>query len=420
MNNRGLIFVFLLAWVQITSAAPVGSSITYQGELNESGAPVNGIYDFNFQLFDELAAGSNVTPMVPVDDVTVTDGRFTVAIDFGGGPYDGEAVFLEIGVRPDGGGGYTTLSPRQNITPSPYSIRALSVQNNSINSDSIIDSSIKGADIAPDEVGLSQINSNEVQARVLGICPPGQAMIEINQNGTVNCEAATDADWSTNANTTWTMKDVAVGGSDATIGTGTFAVHSPNSDTFGGMFVNVPGTGFEQPFYGYATNNNFRAWTEFDELFDFWRVNINNAYPMTLHSSGLLETSGAHQISTTTTDPVVNTIYGNSVPIAYGSIDAVGGINTGYGVASVNNSNTGIYEITLDLETNPANPTVVITPFTLGIGIPEIAGYEALNANTFRVNIQDVAGVARNSAFSFVVFGAPSGSSPDGTQERPE
>lgn len=59
-------------------------------------------------------------------------------------------------------------------------------------------------------------------------------------------------------------------------------------DTFGGMFVNVDGTGFEQPFYGYATNGNFRAWTEFNENADDWRVNINNGYRLYLTGTGRL------------------------------------------------------------------------------------------------------------------------------------
>ena len=77
----------------------------------------------------------------------------------------------------------------------------------------------------------------------------------------------------------------------------------------------------------------------------------------------------------------------------------------GYGIASVNNSATGVYEVTLDLDSNPANTVVTITPFTIGFGIPEIAGYETTGANTFIVRIQDASGTARDSAFTFVVYG---------------
>lgn len=120
--------------------------------------------------------------------------------------------------------------------------------------------------------------------------------------------------------------------------------------------------------------------------------------------TGSIRTNGNVEVASTTTSPTPNTIYGNSVAIAYGSIDSLGGISTGYGIASVNNSAVGVYEITLDLDSNPANTLVTITPFTIGFGVPEIAGYETTGANTFTVRIQDAAGTARDSAFSFVVY----------------
>ncbi|WP_435579039.1 hypothetical protein [Gilvibacter sp.] len=122
-------------------------------------------------------------------------------------------------------------------------------------------------------------------------------------------------------------------------------------------------------------------------------------------ATGNMETNGFVEIVQTTDSPQLNRVYGNSMAIAYGSIDSLGGISTGYGIASVNNSATGVYEITLDLDSNPTNTVVTITPFTIGFGIPEIAGYETTGANTFTVRIQDASGSARDSAFTFVVYG---------------
>ncbi len=121
-------------------------------------------------------------------------------------------------------------------------------------------------------------------------------------------------------------------------------------------------------------------------------------------ATGNTTTEGYVEINETTTSPAANRVYGNTSEIAYGSIDSVGGISTGYGIASVNNSATGVYEITLDLDSNPANTVVMITPFTIGFGTPEICGYETTGANTFTVRIQDASGSARDSAFSFVVY----------------
>lgn len=122
-------------------------------------------------------------------------------------------------------------------------------------------------------------------------------------------------------------------------------------------------------------------------------------------ATGNIQTDGYLEITQTTTSPAVNRVYGNSVPICYGSIDSLGGISSGYGIASVNNSATGVYEITMDLDSNPANTIVNVTPFTIGFGIPEIAGYETVSANSFTVRIQDASGTARDSAFTFVVYG---------------
>src|SRR5439155_571146 len=50
----------------------------------------------------------------------VTNGLFTVTLDFGAGVFTGPARWLEIGARTNGNGSFTTLSPRQPLTPTPY------------------------------------------------------------------------------------------------------------------------------------------------------------------------------------------------------------------------------------------------------------------------------------------------------------
>ena len=54
----------------------------------------------------------------------VTNGLFTVTLDFGSGVFDGNARWLDIGVRTNGGGAFTSLSPRQPILPTPYALYA--------------------------------------------------------------------------------------------------------------------------------------------------------------------------------------------------------------------------------------------------------------------------------------------------------
>ena len=79
--------------------AAIGTEFTYQGRLTVGGAPANGTYDFEFKLFDAFSGGSQVSKIVPQDDVTVSDGLFTVQLDFGN-VFDRTALYLEIGVSP--------------------------------------------------------------------------------------------------------------------------------------------------------------------------------------------------------------------------------------------------------------------------------------------------------------------------------
>jgi hypothetical protein len=101
-----------------------GNAFTYQGYLKDGSSPANGEYDFQFTLYNALTGGSQVGSIVATDDVIVTNGLFTVALDFGT-VFDGTRLWLGAAVRPVGGAGYTILSPRQEITAAPYALYAL-------------------------------------------------------------------------------------------------------------------------------------------------------------------------------------------------------------------------------------------------------------------------------------------------------
>src|SRR2546423_1676689 len=106
---------------------PAGNGFTYQGRLKFGGTPANGPYDFTFKLYDDPSAGSQVGSTITAT-VVLTDGLLTTTLDFGAGAFNGDGRWLEIASRPSGAGGYTTLSPRQPITPAPYALFALRTQ----------------------------------------------------------------------------------------------------------------------------------------------------------------------------------------------------------------------------------------------------------------------------------------------------
>ena len=109
-----------------TAQALIDTDFTYQGNLTKDGLPLNSTADFEFTLWDALTTppGAQAGGTVSRSNVDVTDGLFTVDLDFGVEVFDGNAVWLEVAVRsPAGRGTLTTLSPRQPLTANPYSLQ---------------------------------------------------------------------------------------------------------------------------------------------------------------------------------------------------------------------------------------------------------------------------------------------------------
>jgi hypothetical protein len=99
-----------------------GTAFTYQGRLSDQGNPANGSYDLTFAVFDALTAGTPASGTVTNGATSVSNGQFTVTLDFGPGVFTGAPRWLEVGVQTNGGSGFATLSPRQQLTPMPYAI----------------------------------------------------------------------------------------------------------------------------------------------------------------------------------------------------------------------------------------------------------------------------------------------------------
>ncbi|RME38809.1 MAG: hypothetical protein D6788_06720, partial [Planctomycetota bacterium] len=104
------------------ATARAETAFTYQGQLKQDGRPVNDTCDFIFRLLD--GASVQVGTDQFVDAVPVTNGLFSVELDFGADAFDNTARMLEIEVRcPAGAGAYTVLAPPQPVTRAPYAIQ---------------------------------------------------------------------------------------------------------------------------------------------------------------------------------------------------------------------------------------------------------------------------------------------------------
>jgi hypothetical protein len=117
----------IIAW-EFLFAGVMAAPFTYQGRLVDGTSLANGNYELTFRLFDSLAIGTRVGPEVVLTTVGVTNGLFTVALDFGNTVFDGTDRWLELAARPTGSGVLPSVfAPRQAITAVPYALYALNV-----------------------------------------------------------------------------------------------------------------------------------------------------------------------------------------------------------------------------------------------------------------------------------------------------
>ncbi len=114
--------VFLVLAAPLRAETPLGTVFTYQGRLTDGGGPANGVYDLQFTLFSAETEGTQVGPILTAAGLTVTDGLFTVPLDFGASAFVGNGRWLEIAVRPASGGSFTALAPRQALTATPNAL----------------------------------------------------------------------------------------------------------------------------------------------------------------------------------------------------------------------------------------------------------------------------------------------------------
>lgn len=122
MKKLSLLLALLFSFT--FSARAQTTTFSYQGRLNDSAGLANGVYDFKFTLWNAPSGIGQVGVEQPHPAVNVTNGTFTVTLDFGSAAFDGGDRWLEIAVRTNGAPAFNTLSPRRPITSAPYAIRA--------------------------------------------------------------------------------------------------------------------------------------------------------------------------------------------------------------------------------------------------------------------------------------------------------
>ncbi len=117
-HRKSVMYVVLMSIALIfSSVARAGDTeFTYQGHLTDSGTPVDGMVDIDVSLWDADAMGTQIGTTQSLVGVPVTEGVFSIALDFGGAAFDGDR-WIEISINAN------TLSPRQKVTAAPYAIQ---------------------------------------------------------------------------------------------------------------------------------------------------------------------------------------------------------------------------------------------------------------------------------------------------------
>jgi hypothetical protein len=124
-RSFSLLLAALCGLASATTLRAQSTAFSYQGRLNHNSAPATGLFDLRFTLFGEATNGAPVSSRITHSAVGVTNGLFTVLLDFSSDPFTGPARWLDIEARPAGGATFTVLTPRQPVSATPYAVTAL-------------------------------------------------------------------------------------------------------------------------------------------------------------------------------------------------------------------------------------------------------------------------------------------------------
>ncbi|MBO6514250.1 MAG: hypothetical protein JJ974_09835 [Phycisphaerales bacterium] len=216
----------------LLSTTALAEPFTYQGSLQDAGAPANGEYDIRFSLFDAPVGGTQIGLTQAFENLQVTDGTFQVQLDFGN-VYADPNRFLLIEVRDgDSGGVFTDLLPRTQLTATPKAQHALTAD--------------------------TVLNPQWTEAPGILHYGGGTDRVFVNRDSPI-----TSAEY--------------------------FGVHGDDTG-FVGMYVSGPANSI--PFYGYSIDNAISAYSYVEPSDDSWILVNDNAVALVSDADQNLTVSG--------------------------------------------------------------------------------------------------------------------------------
>ena len=226
----------ILAVVAVPAwADPMGTTITYQGQLRDGGLPASGLYNIMFRVFDSPTSPTTIGGL-SVGSLPVVNGLFSVDLDFGS-LFTGTARWIEIRVQPLGAAEWTILSPRQMLNPVPYAVCASAV----------VPGAVTSTMLASEAESLAKVSGGTLQS------VPAIPFVGVGRNTQVT-------------------------------GNEYFGVLAPTT-TWGGMYVKTSGAA-GLPYYGYAAAGSAHmAYHWMDAATGDWSL-FNDAVHLTVKANG--------------------------------------------------------------------------------------------------------------------------------------
>ena len=201
-------FAIACSTTTLFAIEPIGTAFTYQGRLNDGGAPANGQYDMIFNLYDAPTNGNAIGSFSIFGAVPVNNGLFTVELnaynEFGTNAFNGQARWLQIGVRTNNNNAmnpWINLEPRQPLDCAPQAMFALNASNamNASFASMVADGSISSSKLAPGAVAWTNITGIPLNAAIPYSAGPGLSLGWFNQfsvnfggSGAANSAARSD------------------------------------------------------------------------------------------------------------------------------------------------------------------------------------------------------------------------------------
>ena len=87
LKLAAVVLLFATLSLPLSTAFAQGTAFTYQGRLLSGANPANGTYNLTFSLYNLSSGGVLQAGPVTTNGVVISNGLFTVYIDFGSGVF---------------------------------------------------------------------------------------------------------------------------------------------------------------------------------------------------------------------------------------------------------------------------------------------------------------------------------------------